>query len=267
MGDPAGVPVLLLHGGGQTRHSWSAANRALATRGFYAVSIDFRGHGDSDWSPERDYRMAMMKEDLLAVIGQLPSLPVLVGASMGGVASLLAVGESERLVARAMILVDITPRVEPEGVARIQAFMTARPDGFGSLDEAADAVAAYNPDRPRPADASGLLKNLRLRDGRYFWHWDPAFMDQSDVREQAYFDRLEAACHGVTLPTLLVRGGKSEIVSDATVAHMKEMIPHARFADVTGAGHMVAGDRNDAFNAAVLSFLDELGLQRPREPA
>jgi pimeloyl-ACP methyl ester carboxylesterase len=262
LGDPSGTPVLLLHGGGQTRHSWSAAQRALARRGYLAVSIDFRGHGDSEWSVERDYRMSMMKDDVLAVIDQLPALPVLVGASMGGIASLLAVGETTEAVAHALVLVDITPRVERSGIARIQAFMSARPDGFATLDEAADAVAAYNPDRPRSPDPSGLLKNLRLRDGRYFWHWDPAFMEQPDVRHQSYFERLEAACPGVNIPTLLIRGGKSEIVSDATVAHMKELIPHARFVDVTGAGHMVAGDRNDIFNAAVFAFLDELDLQR-----
>lgn len=255
-GDPDNLPVLLLHGGGQTRHSWSSASRELARRGYYAVSIDFRGHGDSEWSQDGDYQMTTIRDDLLAVISQLPSMPVLVGASLGGIASLLAIGESSEAAARGLVLVDITPRVELSGVKRIQDFMSARPEGFGSLDEVADAVAAYNPNRSRPSDVSGLLKNLRQRDGRYFWHWDPAFLTQPDVLRPGYFERLDRAARGVRVSTLLIKGAESEIVSSETVAHMMELIPHAGFVDISGAGHMVAGDKNDAFNAAIFAFLE-----------
>ncbi len=256
VGDPAHRPVLLLHGGGQTRHSWSSAAVELARRGYHAVSIDMRGHGDSGWSGDGDYRMTLFRDDVLAMIDQLPSPPVLVGASLGGVASLLAIGESEAAVAAGLVLVDITPRVELSGVARIQAFMNARPDGFETLDEVADAVAAYNPSRPRPRNPAGLLKNLRQRNGRYFWHWDPAFLSQPDVLRPEYFDRLDAAAANVRVPVMLVRGAESEIVSEETVAQMRGLMPEADFVDISGAGHMVAGDRNDAFNLAVFDFLD-----------
>lgn len=260
VGDPAHRPVLLLHGGGQTRHSWSSAAVELARRGYHAVSIDMRGHGDSGWSGDGDYRMTLFRDDVLAMIDQLPSPPVLVGASLGGVASLLAIGESEAAVAAGLVLVDITPRVELSGVARIQAFMNARPDGFETLDEVADAVAAYNPSRPRPRNPAGLLKNLRQRNGRYFWHWDPAFLSQPDVLRPEYFDRLDAAAANVRVPVMLVRGAESEIVSEETVAQMRGLMPDADFVDISGAGHMVAGDRNDAFNLAVFDFLDHHGL-------
>jgi pimeloyl-ACP methyl ester carboxylesterase len=260
VGDPARRPVLLLHGGGQTRHSWSSAAVELARRGYHAVSIDMRGHGDSGWSGDGDYRMTLFRDDVLAMIDQLPSPPVLVGASLGGVASLLAIGESEAAVAAGLVLVDITPRVELSGVARIQAFMNARPDGFETLDEVADAVAAYNPSRPRPRNPAGLLKNLRQRNGRYFWHWDPAFLSQPDVLRPEYFDRLDAAAANVRVPVMLVRGAESEIVSEETVAQMRGLMPEADFVDISGAGHMVAGDRNDAFNLAVFDFLDHHGL-------
>lgn len=260
LGDTTGLPVLLLHGGGQTRHSWASAAEELARRGYYAVSIDFRGHGESDWASDRDYGMSAMRDDVIAVIAQLPSRPVLVGASLGGIASLLAIGETGAQLAEALVLVDITPRVEMSGVRRIREFMTAQPDGFGSLDEVADAVAAYNPKRPRPSDPSGLLKNVRLRNGRYYWHWDPSLLDTMDPLEPGYFERLDKAARNVGLPTLLVKGAESEIVSSATVEHMLELIPHAEFVDISGAGHMVAGDRNDAFNGAVFRFLQSAGL-------
>jgi pimeloyl-ACP methyl ester carboxylesterase len=203
--------------------------------------------------------MSAYRDDTIAVARQLPAPPVLVGASLGGMASMVAAAEAES-IARGLVLVDITPRVEREGVARIHAFMTARPDGFASLDEAADAVAAYNPERPRPADSRGLLKNLRLRDDRYFWHWDPAMLGHGEAIGPEYAAELEAAAQKVRVPTRLVRGLQSDIVSDETVAHMRELIPHADFVDIGGAGHMVAGDRNDAFNAAVFSFLEKHGL-------
>lgn len=260
-GDPSRLAVLLLHGGGQTRHSWSSAMRELARRGYHAASVDLRGHGDSDWSSAGEYSMTAMRDDVLAVAQQLPSRPVLVGASLGGIASLLAIGESDEQVAEALVLVDITPRIEISGAQRIREFMTARPEGFESLEEVAEAVAAFNPKRAKPSDPSGLLKNLRLRNGRFYWHWDPALLERMDPLVPDYFARLDDAAGNVRVPTLLIKGAESEIVSSETVGHMLELIPHAEFADISGAGHMVAGDRNDAFNDAVFRFLGAAGLR------
>ena len=254
-GPEGGAPVVLLHGGGQTRASWKGAAGALAARGYRAVSLDLRGHGDSDWPVDGDYELDRFVDDLAGVLPLLGGPAVLVGASMGGLTALLAVGE-RGLPAAALVLVDVTPRIEPEGVGKIRAFMTASPEGFASVEAAADAVAAYLPHRPRPADTSGLAKNLRLGDdGRWRWHWDPRFM--SGARSAgAGGDRLEAAARALTLPTLLIRGGRSEIVSEAGARAFLEMAPHAEFIDVSGADHMVAGDANDVFNAAVLKFID-----------
>ncbi len=255
-GDPSAPPVILSHGGGQTRHSWGAAMARLLADGYHVINIDARGHGDSDWSPAGDYRIERLAADLRTIAGTLASPPALVGASMGGAASLIAAAESG--IASALVLVDVVPRLNPEGAERIIAFMRARPDGFATLDEAADAVAAYYPQRRRPRDPSGLMKNLRKRaDGRLYWHWDPAFVANAQaVSEPPRFtERLYQAAALVRVPTLLVRGMESDIVSEDSVAEFRTHLPALQVCDVAAAGHMVAGDRNDAFNDGMAAFL------------
>jgi pimeloyl-ACP methyl ester carboxylesterase len=263
-GDAKEPPIVLLHGGGQTRHAWGGAGQALAARGRYALSVDLRGHGDSDWAPDGRYGIVAFADDVRAVAAALPQRPALVGASLGGLASLVAIGESEGPdhVATALVLVDVTPTVVIEGAMRIRNFMLEGMDGFERLEDAADAIAAYIPNRPRPRDLSGLKKNLRLRDGRWYWHWDPRFIrGRGGIDGQEGLvdhDRLAAAAARVTVPTLLVRGRMSDIVSEESVRELQELVPHAEVVDVADAGHMVAGDRNDAFNEAVIEFIERV---------
>jgi pimeloyl-ACP methyl ester carboxylesterase len=260
-GDAAAPPALLLHGGGQTRHSWGGTATTLATAGWHAINLDLRGHGDSSWHPEGDYSLVGFAQDLRAVIDTLDQPPVLVGASLGGLTSLLLEGELSPGSARAIVLVDVVPQLNRVGTARIKAFMSDRVnEGFGNLEEAAAAIAAYNSHRPPPSDLRGLSKNLRQRDnGRWYWHWDPAFMlSDMAVNEVNDHERLRAAAQSLQVPVLLVRGRMSDVVSPEGVAEFLADAPHAEFADVSGAGHMVAGDRNDAFTASVTDFLGRL---------
>lgn len=260
-GQPDHPPVLLLHGGGQTRHAWSGTAHELARAGWYAVAVDLRGHGESEWSEDGDYTHDDFAADTTALARSFEQAPVLVGASLGGLSSLLALGEArDESLASALVLVDIATRMEFDGAARIIDFMKARPEGFASLDEAADAVAKYNPHRKRPSDLSGLEKNLRRGgDGRYRWHWDPQFLagpKNTASLTSLTFERLDDAARSLTLPTLLVRGRMSDLLSEAGAREFLEVVPHAKFVDVSGAGHMVAGDRNDAFSRSVVSFLE-----------
>ncbi|MGX7680170.1 alpha/beta fold hydrolase [Jatrophihabitans sp. DSM 45814] len=255
---PHGV-ALMLHGGGQTRHSWGAAARRLAAAGWTAITLDSRGHGDSGWAEDGDYTQDAMIGDLEGVLATLDEPPVLVGASMGGLTSLLGVGEG-RLRARALVLVDIAPRIEPEGAGRIIDFMRAAPDGFATLEEVADAIGAYNPHRKRPNSLEGLKKNVRQgTDGRWRWHWDPAFLTNGDEPQRGVNQpRLQQAAAAVRIPTLLVRGKQSDVVSVEGAEELVRLIPGSRYVDVSGAGHMVAGDDNDIFSREVLLLLSEL---------
>lgn len=258
-GPDARGTVVLLHGGGQTRHSWRRTAERLAAAGWTALAPDARGHGDSTWAPDGDYSLDAFVADLLAVVAGLDAPPVLVGASLGGITALTAAGEHSG-TARGLVLVDVVVQVEAAGVDRIKDFMTARPDGFASLEEVADAIAAYNPLRPRPRNLDGLRKNVRLgEDGRWRWHWDPAFMRiEDEPQRQIDPERLGAAAARVALPTLVLRGAHSDVVSEAGMADLLRRIPGARAADVATAGHMVAGDDNDVFATALTGFLAEL---------
>jgi pimeloyl-ACP methyl ester carboxylesterase len=260
-GDPHDQPVVLLHGGGQTRYAWGNAARALAHAGFYAVAVDLRGHGQSDWSEGGHYELRCFADDVCLIAASFDRRPAFVGASLGGLASLIAEGQASDNVMRALVLVDVAPRLEPEGVMRIISFMFEKvKEGFASLEEAAEAVAKFVPHRPKPTDLSGLEKNLRLGDdGRYRWHWDPNFLQGSKpVNARKSFDELKAAAHEIKVPTLLVRGKLSDVLSEDGAKELLEMIPHAKYVDVKAAGHMIAGDRNDVFNGAVIDFLTQL---------
>ena len=252
----AGPVALLLHGGGQTRHAWGATSQVLADAGFLAVAVDQRGHGESDWASDGDYGIGAYARDVRAMAGEIGRPVALVGASLGGLASLLAVAEPPGVAATAMVLVDVTPRMRQDGRERIGEFMRSRPDGFASVEEAADAVSQYLPERPRPKDVSGLARNLRAgADGRLRWHWDPKFLDsrlESDTGDPA---RFEHAAARVTVPMLLVRGGISDVVGEDEADALLRVAPRAQAVDVAGAGHMVAGDRNDVFSSAVVEFL------------
>ena len=254
-GNPNGPLVLLQHGGGQTRHAWKGTGELLGAAGYYAVAFDARGHGDSEWAPDGSYGQDVMVQDLECVIAALGKpRPVLVGASMGGGTSLVAVGE-DHVDACALIMVDIAPRIETEGLDKIQAFMSQKPEGFNSLEEVAVAIGNYQPQRVRPKNLDGLVKNVRLgADGKYRWHWDPRFragLRDLGRRQQ----RLEACARRLTLPTLLVRGGLSDVLSEAGAQHFLALCPHSEYVNVTNAGHMVAGDRNDIFGSSVIAFL------------
>lgn len=254
-GDRGARVVVLLHGGGQTRHAWKGTGRLLASAGYRAVAFDARGHGDSGWALDGDYGQPAMVADLEAVLDAVGAQrPVLVGASMGGLTSLVALGR-ERVDAAALVLVDVAPSIDPEGAARVHRFMGGRPEGFDTLEQVADAISAYQPHRTRPRRLHGLAKNVRLGlDGRYYWHWDPAFApDERGLLEQRAM--LEDCARRVDVPALLVRGGLSDVLTEEGAREFLTLCPHAEYANVTGAAHMVAGDRNDVFGRALLDFV------------
>ena len=263
-GDPGSPAILLLPAFGQTRAAWSRAAKALAAAGRYVVTLDLRGHGESDWSPRQHYELGDLVQDVTAAIAQLPSRPAVVGAGLGGLAALAAIGEHVEPIASALVLVDAAPRMARHGLERMAKLMTVDAAGFASVEEAADEVTPYLPPGAQP-NLDEMLRHLRRADdGRYRWHIDPAYRaltEDASMRLPA-LQRLTAAAAGVKIPTILVRGEDSATIDQESVDGFRELVPHAECADLAGVGSAIVGDRNDAFDATILEFLERV-VPRP----
>jgi pimeloyl-ACP methyl ester carboxylesterase len=247
--------VLMLHGGGQNRFSWKNTGQIFADSGYHVIALDTRGHGDSDRAPGADYAIETLTGDVLSVLDAIGRPVVLIGASMGGLTGILVAAAAGPAKVGKLVLVDVVPRYEKDGSARIRDFMFSHVGGFASLEEAADAVAAYLPHRRRPRNPDGLKKNLRLRDGRWHWHWDPAFLTKPADNPALRTEKIEAAATGLEIPILLIRGKFSDVVSAEGVRDFRHKVPDAEFVELSDAGHTAAGDDNDAFSAVVVEFV------------
>ncbi|SBS76582.1 Alpha/beta hydrolase fold protein [uncultured Mycobacterium sp.] len=254
--EAAGRPtILMLHGGGQNRFSWKNTGQVLADHGFHVIALDARGHGDSDRAPNAEYTVDALSTDVLLVLEQIGRPVVLIGASMGGLTSILVAEHAGPQKVTKLVLVDVVPRFEKGGSARIRDFMFSHVHGFETLEQAAEAISEYLPHRKRPKNLDGLKKNLRHREGRWFWHWDPAFLTAPDDDPFVRVERLEQAAVDLTIPILLIRGKLSDVVSAEGVQDFLTKVPRAEFVELADAGHTAAGDDNDAFSEAVVSFV------------
>ena len=255
-GESTKPTVLLLHGFAQNGHSFDFVSLSLCDR-FRIVALDLRGHGDSDWAPDSDYRRESHVGDVEAAIDGLGLAPVsIVGLSLGGtIGYLLAAGRPDAV--RSMVLVDIAPRVEPEGLSRVRGFVEG-PDRFASLDEMVKAVRRFRPDRSVEQLRGSVLRNARqMEDGLWSWKYDPA-MRRPEARPKtgpAEEARLWSALERVGCPTLVVRGANSDIMSASSAAELVQRLPDARCVEVKDAGHLVPGDNPAGFIAAIEPFL------------
>nr|WP_096370011.1 alpha/beta hydrolase [Mycobacterium ulcerans] len=247
--------ILMLHGGGQNRFSWKNTGQILADTGLHVIALDTRGHGDSDRAPDADYAIETLTSDILHVLDAIGRPVVLIGASMGGLTGILVADSAGPDRVTGLVLVDVVPKYEKDGSARIRDFMFTNLHGFATLEEAADAVATYLPHRTKQRSPEGLKKNLRLRDGRWYWHWDPAMMTAPGDDPELRTENFERAAMNLTIPILLIRGKLSDVVSSEGVQDFLDKVPHAEFVELSNAGHTAAGDDNDAFTEVVVDFV------------
>jgi pimeloyl-ACP methyl ester carboxylesterase len=253
------LTVLFLHGGGQTRHAWGRTAEVVAAQGWRTVSLDLRGHGESGWASSGNYSIAAFCEDCIAVIDQIGRPPVLVGASLGGMTAMLAEGRSDRTLSSGLVIVDVAPKTNLSGVKRIGVFMQSGIDGFASLEDAAAAIAKYTPQRVARVNPTGLSKVLRRSGDRWYWHWDPKILsgESTEMMASKFEALLDSAISNIHVPTMLVRGQLSDVVTQVSIDDMLARMPSVEVLEVPGAAHMIAGDQNDAFSDAVIVFLRE----------
>jgi non-heme chloroperoxidase len=253
-------PLVLLHGVGQTCHTWDLFAAAMADH-FHVMAFDQRGHGDTDWAADKDYSRASMVEDANAFTDALGLEHFfLTGMSMGGANSLAFTAKYPDKV-EALVVVDVGPRVEPKGVKHIRDFMKNQRE-FDSLDQAAEVIHRFNPRRPLEVIRKyTVVYNLKQTPaGRWTWKYDTYFSDgQRKVDVKQMQAELSAAVKKIQCPTLLVKGGESDVFSLDGARDLQELIPGSEFALVPKAGHSVMGDNPQGFESAVRGFYENKG--------
>ncbi len=259
-GNPEKPPMVLLHGVGQTCHTWDLFAAAMSPH-FHVMAFDQRGHGDTDWAPDRDYSRKTMVKDAGAFTRELGfDRFFLIGMSMGGANSLSFTSNNPDRV-EALVVVDVGPRVESTGVKHIRDFMTNYKE-FDSLDAAAEVIHRFNPRRPLEVIRKyTCVYNLKqLPNGKWGWKYDTYFSEgHSRIDVKQMHDELAAEVKKITCPTLVVRGGESDVFSLDGARELQQSIPGSEFSLVPKAGHSVMGDNPPGFEAAVRGFYEKKG--------
>ena len=255
-GSAANPPMLLLHGFAQTCHSWDFV--ALGFSDDYRVIVlDQRGHGDSDWAADGDYSPETQQNDISAVVSEIGLEKfTLMGLSMGGRNSFTYAANNPDRV-RALVIVDAGPQNMQQGTQNIRNFVQ-QDDELDSVDAFVERVLKYNPRRPPEQIRGSITHNLKqLPNGKWTWKYDKRLrrpgrrMGSDPETEKRLWGYLEA----LQCPTLLVRGGASDIIAMDTADKMHAVIPNSQLATIEGAGHLVMGDSPAGFQRAVTEFL------------
>ena len=248
-------PILFLHGGALTAHTWDLCCLALRDE-FHCVALDQRGHGDTDWAPDADYSIGAQREDIRGFADRLGfDRFVLVGQSMGAINGLaFAVTHPERL--SALVMIDAGPEVRRRGSSRIREFVNggAKPE---TLEEIIERALAFNPRRDRQILRRSLMHNLRQQpDGSWSWKYDRRRFQRLDHDTHlAERRRLADDLANVTCPALVVRGAESDVFHQDDAERLAKNFPDGRQVAVAQAGHTVQGDNPRDLVAALREFL------------
>jgi pimeloyl-ACP methyl ester carboxylesterase len=249
-GAAGAAPLLLLHGGAQTAHSFDEVAPALA-RDRHVVCLDLRGHGRSDWAPS--YRRDELVADVGALLAHLGwRQPALLGMSLGGLTA-MAFAARHPAVVRALVVVDIAPTVSADARSAIAQQLSIRE--WDSFEDAVAQAHAFNPRRSLENLRDRLRHALReLPDGRWAYAFDPGIGAGAED-----LDRLWTEIRRIACPTLLVRGAESPAVSPEAAERFLRDVRRSTLVTVAGAGHSIMGDNPAGFLAAVRPFLRRVG--------
>ena len=255
-GDPAAPPVLFFHGGGQSRNAWMGSARTVSEAGYYGITFDLRGHGDSDWAADGNYLLDAFGRDVENLISAFDQPVTLVGASRGGQAALVG-GSRHPDRVRLIMLADVAPMMRDDGVDGIRAFFAEGEAGFATLDEAADSLSRHL-NQLRMDDASRLGRAMRKDDaGRWHWRWDPATGKREFLHPPSEGEALLAAAARVKSPIILVKAELSHLLTNESVERFQQLAPQLEVITAKGVGHMFTADRNDAFAVQLLECLQQ----------
>lgn len=264
-GEPGSAPLLLLHGGHQSAHSWDLVSLALANR-FHVFALDQRGHGDSEWARDNDYAPETMATDAAAVIEHFALRdPIIIGHSMGGMVTMTLLKNYPAL-ARAAALVDIGPELSPVGAAMIRSFVESTVE-FDDLAQFVERVRQYDPFRSKAHIERTVRYNLlRRADGRYVSKCDPTIVDRNtDTASLGRISLSEAA--RFTCPVLVIRGEHSNILEADAARRFAGALMNGELVTVSHCGHNVHSQNTLGFLDAVTPFLErQTAIEGQAEP-
>jgi pimeloyl-ACP methyl ester carboxylesterase len=256
-GDPSAPPMLLLHGGNQTAHSWDLVSLALSDR-YHIIALDQRGHGDSEWPRDVVATRHDMASDAYALVQQLGLKdPIVAGHSMGGIVTMTLLTAHPDLASRA-IIVDVGPELSPKGAQHIGNFVRSV-DQVGSLDEFIDRVAAYDPFRSREHISRTVIYNVMRRlDGKLVSKHDHRGygLVGEDGKPLQRVDRpTYEEVSTIPCPVLVLRGEQSNILAEDAAERFVSRLAHGKLVVVPKSGHNIHSQNTPFFIATVEAFL------------
>jgi esterase len=258
-GAPDGAPIVLLHGGHQSGHSWDLVSLHLAQH-YRVLALDQRGHGDSEWARDAAYsnhEMSLDSEAFIAALGL--DRVILIGHSMGGRnAMLLTRRDATRL--QALVLVDVGPEVSERGRQVIAGFVRDNEE-FDDLEHFVRNVQQYDPYRSREHIERTVKYNMLQRvDGKFVSKCDATPRRLGLVRGSGKLENITLEdARAFRLPVLVVRGAKSGILPADAAERLRDALPSGTLVTVPDCGHNVHGQNTRGFIEAVTGFLGTLG--------
>lgn len=250
------TPIVFLHGGGLTAHTWDLVCLAMRDR-YRCHALDLRGHGDSEWSRSAEYGVGPSTVDLELFVRELRlGSPVVVGMSFGGQ---VAVSYAVSHPVRALVIVDTGPVIEMAGADRINRFLRG-PSVVASVEDFVEQAMEHNPRRDPRLLRRSLLHNLvQLPDGAWTWKNDRRHYEHRAPggKEAATRRAIWQSVDSLDVPTLLVRGADSDVLMRSEARALAVRLRKGRLVEIAGAGHTVQGDSPKAFAAELSCFLDD----------
>jgi len=261
-GTASATPIVMLHGLRGSAHTWDLVAEPLSDR-FHLFALDQRGRGDSEWSPDAHYTRDDYVSDAEQFVGQLGLEHfILVGHSMGG-ANTLAYAARHPEQIRAVVVEDMGPATSPPapGGARIGREIEGTPATFDGWREAEAFIRQQRAGSSEEGIRTAIQNSLKeIAGGKVTWKYDLAGIREARrvASGQPPAD-LWPFVRALECPTLVLRGGRSDILAAETAEAMQAANPRIRWVEIADASHFVHDDNLADYNRELQRFLAELG--------
>lgn len=251
-----GMPVCFFHGFSQSKRLWLEAAQIVARHGFLGLSVDLRGHGESEWAPDGDYRAEAYGRDVACLLEHLGRPTALVGGSRGGRAAFIGASRRQDKVAL-VLLCDMAPRLQGKERDKIVTYLKKSLAGFDSVEEAAQLLYTEL-DQPKMANVANLRKAMREENGRLYWRWDRRAAADDLLHAEEDVVVMEAAAKIMKRPVVMLWGERESLVTPEEIQRFREMTPQLIVERARGTTHIFTWRDNALVASRALHHLARL---------